>query len=103
MYAVIETGGKQFQVEPGQTIQTERLPLEIGDEVAFDRVLMLGDEKQVQFGKPVVEGARVVATVQAQGRSRKVTAFKYHNKERLRHKHGHRQHFTRVRIDRIEA
>jgi len=103
MFAVIETGGKQFQVEPGQTINVDRLPLEVGDMVTLERVLMIGQDEQCTLGKPLVEGARVIAKVAAQGRMRKVVAFKYHNKERLRHKRGHRQQFTRLLIDRIEA
>jgi large subunit ribosomal protein L21 len=103
MFAVIETGGKQYNVQPGQTINVDRLPFEVGDTVTLEKVLMIGQEQQCTIGKPVVEGARVVARVLAQGRARKVTAFKYHNKERLRHKHGHRQEFTRLLIDRIEA
>ena len=103
MYAVIETGGKQFQVEPGQELLVERLPFEVGDEVTLDRVLMVGDGEKVIVGKPVVEGARVVAKVAGQGRHRKVIAFRYIPKERLRVKRGHRQHFTRLLIDRIEV
>jgi large subunit ribosomal protein L21 len=103
MYAVIETGGKQFHVEPGQTIHVDTLPFEVGDEVMFDKVLMVGDEGSVTVGKPLVEGARVVAKVTEQGRGRKVIAFKYHNKERLRHKRGHRQGYTRLLISSIQA
>jgi large subunit ribosomal protein L21 len=103
MFAVIETGGHQFQVEPGQTIRVDRLQLEVGDMVTIERVLMIGQEQGFTVGKPLVEGARVIAKVTGQGRSKKVMAFKYHNKERLRHKHGHRQQFTRLLIDRIEA
>jgi len=103
MFAVIETGGKQFHVEPGQTINVDRLPLEVGDTITLERVLMIGQDEQCMLGKPLVEGARVIAKVTGQGRTRKVVAFKYHNKERLRHKRGHRQQFTRLLIDRIEA
>jgi large subunit ribosomal protein L21 len=103
MFAIVETGGKQFEVEPGQTLVVERLPYEVGDEVTLDRVLMVSDGEKTTVGKPLVEGARVIARVQAQGRHRKVTSFRYHNKERLRVKRGHRQHFTRLTIDRIEA
>ncbi len=103
MFAVIETGGKQFHIEPGQTINVDRLPVEVGETITLEKVLLIGQDQQVTVGKPLVEGARVVAKVTAQGRARKVMAFKYHNKERLRHKHGHRQEFTRLLIDRIEA
>ena len=103
MYAVIKTGGKQYQVEAGQAIQVDKLPHEVGDEVALDQVLMIGDEGKLTWGKPLVDGARVIAKVVAQGKYRKVIIWKYHNKERLRHKRGHRQEFTRLVIDRIEA
>lgn len=103
MYAVIETGGKQFQVEPGQTISVDKLPADIGDEVALDRVLMVGSDEKLTVGTPTVNGAKVIARVVGQGRYRKVIVFKYRNKQRYRRKLGHRQHFTRLKIDRIEA
>jgi len=103
MFAIVETGGKQFEVQPGQALVVERLPYEVGDEVTLDRVLMVGEDDEITVGKPLVEGARVIATVAQQGRHRKVIAFRYHNKERLRVKRGHRQQFTRLLIDRIEV
>ena len=103
MFAIVETGGKQFEVEPGQAVIVERLPYEVGDEVTLDRVLMVSDGDRITVGKPLVEGARVIARVAAQGRHRKTLSFRYHNKERLRVKRGHRQYFTRLMIDRIEA
>ena len=103
MFAVIETGGKQYEVEQGQVLTVERLPYEVGDEVVLDRVLMVGENEKVIVGKPLVEGARIIAKVTEQGRHRKVIAFRYHNKERLRVKRGHRQHYTRLLIDRIEV
>jgi large subunit ribosomal protein L21 len=102
MFAVIETGGKQYQVEPGQSISVDRLPTEVGGEVTLDRVLMIGDEGNVTVGKPFVDGARVIAKVSAQGRQRKLIVFKYVPKEDIRTKRGHRQYFTRLTIDRIE-
>lgn len=103
MFAVIQTGGKQLQVEPGQTVLVEKLPVAEGDEVIFDQVLLVGDEHQVRLGTPVVEGARVVGKVLTQGRFRKVFVFKYIPKKRVRRKKGHCQPFTQVRIERIEA
>lgn len=103
MFAVIKTGGKQFHVQPGQSINVDRLAVAVGETITLDEVLMIGQDEQFTVGKPFVEGARVIAKVTVQGRARKVMAFKYHNKERLRHKHGHRQEFTRLLIDRIEA
>lgn len=104
MYAVIESGGKQLQVEPGQMVLVEKLPLSEGDEVIFDRVLMLSeDDEKVTLGTPTVEGARVVGRVISQERARKVIVFKYVPKTRIRRKKGHRQPATRVRIECIEA
>ena len=103
MFAVIETGGKQYHVEPGQTIQVERLPVAVGDEYIFDQVLLVGDEGKVQVGQPIVAGAKVIARVTGESRTRKVVVWKYVPKERIRNKKGHRQFQTRLLIDRIEA
>ncbi|MBC7235872.1 MAG: 50S ribosomal protein L21 [Chloroflexi bacterium] len=103
MYAVVETGGKQYKVEVGQTIDVERLPAEIGDTVTLDRVLMLADGAEVTIGQPVVEGAHVLATVVDHGKADKVIVFKYRPKERYRRKIGHRQPYTRLRVDQIEV
>lgn len=103
MFAVIQAGGKQLQVEPGQTVLVEKLPVAEGDEIIFDRVLMVGDENQARLGTPVVEGARVIGKVTRQGRCRKVIVFKYIPKKRVRRKKGHRQPFSQVLIERIEA
>jgi large subunit ribosomal protein L21 len=103
MFAVVETGGKQFCVEPGQTIRVERLPYEVGDLVALERVLAVGGEGKSAVGRPLVEGAKVIAQVIEQSRTRKIIVFKYHNKERLRRKRGHRQYYTRLRVERIEV
>jgi large subunit ribosomal protein L21 len=104
VYAVIETGGKQYRVEPGQVLVVEKLPGEPGDELAFDNLLMVvadGDEPQV--GTPYVPGAKVVGTVVAQERAKKILVFKYKPKSNYRRRRGHRQWQTRVRIDRIES
>ena len=103
MYAVIETGGKQYKVEVGQTIDVELLDANVGDTLDLDRVLMISGEDAMQVGKPVVEGASVSATVVEHGRGRKVIVFKYRPKQRYRVKNGHRQHYTRLRIDAITA
>jgi len=102
VYAIIETGGKQYKVEEGQTIEVEKLPLEVGAEVKLDRVLLVaGDE--VKVGKPTVEGAKVLATVVEQGKGKKVTIFKFKPKKHYKRTLGHRQHHTRLRIDKIAA
>ncbi len=102
MYAVVETGGKQLRVTVGQTVQVEKLPGEPGQEVVLDRVLLVGGEQTV-VGTPWVPGARVVARIVEQGRARKVVVFKYKPKVRYRRKRGHRQPYTALRIERIEA
>lgn len=103
MYAVIETGGKQYRVEPGQVLRVEKLNAQKGEEFVFDRVLMLVDGEAVKIGSPVVEGAKVKATVLAQDKSSKVIVFKYKPKKRIRTKTGHRQPYTEVRIEALEA
>jgi len=102
MYAIIETGGKQYKVQPGQTIEVEKLPAAVGDKVTLDRVLLVADGEQVTVGRPTVEGARVQATVVGEGKGRKVIIYKYLPRHRYRRKKGHRQLFTRLRIDDIE-
>ena len=100
MYAVVETGGKQYKVSAGETIEVEKLPLEVGQQVELDRVLLVSDEK-VQVGNPTVKGARVMATVAGQGKGKKVIVFKYKPRNRYRRKAGHRQAYTRLQIDKI--
>jgi large subunit ribosomal protein L21 len=100
MYAVVETGGKQYKVSAGETIEVEKLPLKVGQQIELDRVLLLSDEK-VWVGDPTVEGAKVMATVVGQGKGKKVIVFKYKPRNRYRRKAGHRQTYTRLRIDKI--
>jgi len=101
IYAVIETGGKQYKVSPGQTIDVERLEVAEGKTVDLDRVLLIGDGKRVTVGAPTVDGAKVVATSQGEGKGDKVIVFKYKPKVRYRKKTGHRQFYTRLVIDKI--
>ena len=101
MYAVIETGGKQYRVSPGDRLMVEKLPGEAGDKVVFDRVLLVVDNDNVHIGRPLVEGAKVEATIVRQTRGRKVIVFKYKPKNRYRRKKGHRQYYTEVLVDRI--
>ncbi len=103
MYALIETGGKQYKVAVGETIDVELLQANAGDKVELDRVLMVSDGDQVQVGRPVLDQARVLATVVDHVRGPKVIIFKYRAKERYRHKTGHRQNYTRLHIDEIRA
>jgi len=101
IYAIIETGGKQYRVSPGQTIDVERLDVADGKTVDLDRVLLIADGKRVKVGTPTVEGAKVVATSQGEGKGEKVIVFKYKPKVRYRKKTGHRQLYTRLVIDKI--
>ncbi len=101
MFAIIETGGKQYRIAEGQVIEVEKLAVPEGETVTLDRVLMVGDDDQVRIGKPLVEGARVEAKVVDQHRGPKLIVFKYKPKIRYRHKTGHRQSYTRLQIERI--
>lgn len=100
-YAIVRSGGKQYIAREGETIEVDRLPLEIGKPVSFDEVLLVADGKKVQVGGPLVKGASVKGEVLDQVKSKKIIVFKYIPKERYRRKKGHRQHYTRVRVDAI--
>lgn len=102
MYAIIETGGKQYRVAPGDVIDIERLPASDDSSVTFDRVLMVGGD-EVKIGKPVVEGAAVHGERVADVRGPKVTVFKMKRRKGYRRKNGHRQDLLRVRINDIQA
>ena len=100
MYEIIKTGGKQYKVSEGDLVRVEKLPYEVGDTVEFDEVLLVaGDE--VKVGSPVIENAKVTATVEDQNKDKKIVVFKYKPKKQYRKKHGHRQPYTLVKIDSI--
>ncbi len=102
MYAIVRTGGRQYRAEPGQTIDVERLPYEEGESIELTDVLLVApDSGDPQIGRPVLDGAVVKATVLEQARGRKIFVWKYKPKERYRRRRGHRQYFTRLRIDSI--
>ena len=101
MYAVIETGGKQYRVQQGDVISVEKLGVEAGEKVTFDKVLVVNDGEAVTVGTPCVEGATVGATVVENGKGKKVVIFKYKAKKDYRKKQGHRQPYTMVKIDEI--
>ena len=102
MYAIIKTGGKQYVVEEGKVISIEKLDVEEGAEVTFDEVLLVsGDD--VKIGQPNVAGAKVTGKVLEQGKERKIRIFKYNAKSNYRRRQGHRQPFTKVKIEKIEA
>ncbi len=102
MYAVIETGGKQYRVSPGQRIRVDRLPGELGEKVTLDKVLLVSGEEQ-KVGAPYLEGAKVEAKIVEQHRTRKLTVFKYKQRKRYRVKKGHRQYYTALQIEDIVA
>jgi large subunit ribosomal protein L21 len=102
MYAVFQTGGKQFRAEPGTRLRIPSLPAEPGDKVTFDQVLLAGDDaEQVVVGAPMVDGASVKAEVIRHGRARKLVVFKRKRRKRYRRKQGHRQGFTEIRVDEV--
>ena len=103
MYAIIKTGGKQYKVAEGDVITVEKLEAEEGAAVTLDQVLTVVKEDGVVVGKPVVEGAKVTAKVEAQGKDKKILVFKYKAKSNYRKRQGHRQPFTKVVIEKIEA
>lgn len=98
MYAIIETGGKQYRVQQGDVITVEKLGIEEGNQVIFDKVLAMGDGADIQIGTPYVDGATVTGEVTAEGKGKKVIIFKYKAKKDYRKKQGHRQPFTQVEI-----
>jgi len=102
LYAIIEAGGKQYRVSEGDLIDVERQNGEVGQAVDFQKVLLVGDQETIHVGKPVLPGARVVGTIAEQGKKAKIIVFKFKRRKKYRKKQGHRQLFTRVRIDQIE-
>ncbi len=101
MYAVIETGGKQYRVQEGDVIFVEKLDVEAGETVEFDKVLVVANDNGLNIGEPVVEGAKVEASVVEQGKGKKVIVFKYKAKKNYKKKQGHRQPYTKVKIEKI--
>ena len=101
MYAVIETGGKQYKVSEGDVIFVEKLGVEEGEAVTFDKVLVVADGEDVKVGAPVVAGAKVEAKVVKNGKAKKIYVFKMKRKKNYRRKKGHRQPFTKVEISKI--
>ncbi|NLM11366.1 MAG: 50S ribosomal protein L21 [Clostridiaceae bacterium] len=103
MYAVIETGGKQYRVQEGDVLFLEKLPSGEGETVVFDKVLAVSEGEEFTVGTPTVEGASVTAKVLGHGKSKKIIVFKYKPKKGYRRKQGHRQPYTKVQIEKINA
>ena len=101
MYAIVRSGARQYQASVDDTIVVERLPAELGQQLELDEVLLVADGERVEIGRPTVEGARVLATVVAQEKGPKIRIFKYRPRKRYRRRAGHRQRYTRLRVDEI--
>jgi len=103
VYAIVKTGGKQYRVEAGDTIAVERLETPVGEKVQLAEVLLLGGEGEPRIGAPLLEGVSVLGTVLEHGRDHKVRVFKYKKRKHYRRTRGHRQEYTSVRIEKIQA
>ena len=101
MYAIVESGGRQYRAEEGHSFSVEKLPFEVGDQIELDKVLLVANDDGVKIGQPTVEGVSVKATVVEQYRGKKIFVWKYKPKKRYRRRKGHRQSYTRLRIDEI--
>ena len=101
MYAIIETGNKQYKVAEGDVISVEKLGVEAGSEYVFDKVLVVSDDNHTKIGFPYVEGAKVTASVVCEGKGKKVIVYKYKPKKGFHKKNGHRQPFTKLQISKI--
>jgi len=103
MYAIVATGGKQYRVKEGEKLRVEKLSAEVGDTVELDKILMVGEGDDVKIGAPYLEGAKVTATVAANGRGDKVKIVKFRRRKHYRREMGHRQSYTEIEITGISA
>ena len=103
MYAVVHTGGKQVRVAPKDVVDVEKLEIAVGEQVTLDRVLMIRTDDATRVGTPFVEGAKVVCRVLAQGRGEKIRGFTFKAKKNIRRRFGHRQSFTKLLVEEIQA
>lgn len=103
MYAVVNSGGKQYKVRQGEVLRVEKLSGDVGSSVTFDRVLMFSDGENVSIGQPILDGVSVEGRIVEQGKAKKIIVFKYKRRKRYRRKNGHRQEFTAIQIDSIHA
>jgi len=102
MYAIVDSGGKQYKVKEGEILRVEKLAGEVGDSVSFDRILMFSDGDDVNIGTPLLEDVAVSGHIVEQGKAKKIIVFKYKRRKRYRRKRGHRQQFTAVKINSIK-
>ncbi|MFH2219750.1 MAG: 50S ribosomal protein L21 [Pseudomonadota bacterium] len=103
MYAILNSGGKQYKVCEGDVLRVEKIPGEVGSTVSFDQVLMLSDGERVSVGQPVLDNVTVNGRIVDQGKAKKIIVFKYKKRKRFRRKKGHRQQYTEIKIDSIQA
>jgi len=103
MYAIVDSGGKQYRVKEGDILKVEKLAGEVGDNVSFDKILMFSDDENVNIGTPLLEDVTVNGHIVEQGKAKKIIVFKYKRRKRYRRKQGHRQQFTAVKIDNIKT
>lgn len=103
MYAVVATGGKQYRVREGDVLRVEKLAGDVGNEIAFDKILLFSDDEELKVGQPELEGALVKGHIIEQGKSKKIIVFKYKRRKRYRRKRGHRQQYTMIKIDNIQV
>ena len=101
MYAIIESGGRQYRAEEGHSFSVEKLPHEVGEQIELNNVFLLADEDDVKVGQPTVDGVVVKATIVDQYRGKKIFVWKYKSSKRYRRRKGHRQSYTRLRVDEI--
>ncbi len=103
MYAIVDSGGKQYRVKEGDILKVEKLAGKVGDNISFDKILMFSDEENVNIGTPLLEDVTVNGHIVEQGKAKKIIVFKYKRRKRYRRKQGHRQQFTAVKIDSIKS
>ena len=103
MYAIVNTGGKQYKVCQGEVLRIEKIPGDVGSPVSFDKVLMFSDGENVNIGQPMLDNVTVNGHIVEQGKAKKIIVFKYKKRKRYRKKQGHRQQYTAVKIDTINA
>ncbi|MCA9991422.1 MAG: 50S ribosomal protein L21 [Ardenticatenaceae bacterium] len=101
MYVIVKSGGRQYRAEVGHSFSVEKLPFEVGEQIELDQVLLVANGDDITVGQPFVEGAAVKATVTEQYKGEKIFVWKYRPKQRYRRRKGHRQQYTRVRVDEI--